>query len=42
MEDKGKPLNFIEHIVEEDLDNGFSNEDLRFRFPHCPSLFELQ
>ena len=37
MTEKGKPLNFIEHIVEEDLGEGFSKEDLRFRFPPEPN-----
>ncbi|TVZ58308.1 glutaminyl-tRNA synthetase [Flavobacteriaceae bacterium MAR_2010_105] len=32
-----KPLNFIEHIIEEDLANGFSRNDLRFRFPPEPN-----
>ncbi|QLG45276.1 glutamine--tRNA ligase/YqeY domain fusion protein [Costertonia aggregata] len=37
MEEASKPLNFIEHIVEEDLKNGFSRADLRFRFPPEPN-----
>ncbi|MEJ2161739.1 MAG: glutamine--tRNA ligase/YqeY domain fusion protein [Robiginitalea sp.] len=37
MTDKGKPLNFIEHIVEEDLEKGFPKKDLRFRFPPEPN-----
>jgi len=37
MSDKGKSLNFIEHIIEEDLRNGFPNEQLRFRFPPEPN-----
>lgn len=32
-----KSLNFIEHIIEEDLQNGYSKEDLRFRFPPEPN-----
>jgi glutaminyl-tRNA synthetase len=32
-----RPLNFIEHIIEEDLKNGFSKKDLRFRFPPEPN-----
>ncbi|MFC4722838.1 glutamine--tRNA ligase/YqeY domain fusion protein [Geojedonia litorea] len=32
-----KPLNFIEHIIEEDLANGFSRNNLRFRFPPEPN-----
>jgi glutaminyl-tRNA synthetase len=32
-----KSLNFIEHIVEEDLGNGFPNGKLRFRFPPEPN-----
>ncbi|HSF55776.1 MAG TPA: glutamine--tRNA ligase/YqeY domain fusion protein, partial [Algoriphagus sp.] len=30
-------LNFIEHIIEEDLANGFPQEKLRFRFPPEPN-----
>ncbi len=30
-------MNFIEHIIEEDLKNGYSKEDLRFRFPPEPN-----
>jgi len=37
MSDKGKSLNFIEHIIEEDLRNGFPDEQLRFRFPPEPN-----
>ncbi len=37
MNDTERPLNFIEHIIEEDLKNGFSNEALRFRFPPEPN-----
>ena len=37
MSDKGKSLNFIEHIIEEDLRSGFPNEQLRFRFPPEPN-----
>ncbi|MFK5972900.1 MAG: glutamine--tRNA ligase/YqeY domain fusion protein [Flavobacteriaceae bacterium] len=32
-----KSLNFIEHIVEEDLSRGFSKNQLRFRFPPEPN-----
>ena len=32
-----KSLNFIEHIIEEDLSNGMKKEDLRFRFPPEPN-----
>lgn len=32
-----RSLNFIEHIIEEDLKNGFSKESLRFRFPPEPN-----
>ncbi len=35
-EDK-KPLNFIEHIIEEDLKNGMNANHLRFRFPPEPN-----
>lgn len=37
MSEEKKSLNFIEHIIEEDLRNGFSNDDLRFRFPPEPN-----
>ncbi|MFH6603097.1 glutamine--tRNA ligase/YqeY domain fusion protein [Maribacter algicola] len=37
MSDKPKSLNFIEHIIEEDLANGLPREDLRFRFPPEPN-----
>ena len=30
-------MNFIEHIIEEDLKNGYSRTDLRFRFPPEPN-----
>ena len=32
-----KPLNFIEHIIEEDLKNGLPKDKLRFRFPPEPN-----
>lgn len=32
-----KSLNFVEQIIEDDLSNGFSNENLRFRFPPEPN-----
>ena len=37
MNESEKPLNFIEHIIEEDLKNGFSKDKLRFRFPPEPN-----
>ncbi len=37
MSEEKKPLNFIEHIIEEDLENGMSKENLRFRFPPEPN-----
>lgn len=37
MSDTEKSLNFIERIIEEDLENGFSRTDLRFRFPPEPN-----
>ncbi|PKV48732.1 glutaminyl-tRNA synthetase [Aquimarina sp. MAR_2010_214] len=37
MSEEKKPLNFIEHIVEEDLTTGMSPENLRFRFPPEPN-----
>ena len=37
MGETSKSLNFIEHIVEEDLKNGYSLNALRFRFPPEPN-----
>lgn len=37
MSEDSKSLNFIEHIIEEDLANGMSKNDLRFRFPPEPN-----
>jgi glutaminyl-tRNA synthetase len=37
MSEEAKSLNFIEHIIEEDLANGLSKEKLRFRFPPEPN-----
>lgn len=37
MSEASKSLNFIEHIVEEDLENSFPKESLRFRFPPEPN-----
>ena len=37
MSDMVKSLNFIEHIVEEDLEKGFRKNHLRFRFPPEPN-----
>jgi len=37
MSEAPKSLNFLEHIVEEDLKNGFPKEQLRFRFPPEPN-----
>ncbi len=37
MSEASKSLNFIEHIVEEDLANGFPKDKLRFRFPPEPN-----
>jgi glutaminyl-tRNA synthetase len=37
MSSPAKSLNFIEHIIEEDLRNGFPKEQLRFRFPPEPN-----
>ena len=39
MLEKTSPLNFIEHIIEEDLANGMPKENLRFRFPPEPNGF---
>ena len=37
MGEASKSLNFIEHIIEEDLSNGFPKDKLRFRFPPEPN-----
>jgi len=37
MSEETKSLNFIEHIIEEDLANGLPKENLRFRFPPEPN-----
>ena len=37
MSEEPKSLNFLEHIIEEDLKNGFPKEALRFRFPPEPN-----
>ncbi len=37
MSEEKRPLNFIEHIIEEDLSNGLPKENLRFRFPPEPN-----
>src|SRR5690606_24437825 len=37
MSAESKSLNFIEHIIEEDLANGMPKEALRFRFPPEPN-----
>ncbi|WP_406685300.1 glutamine--tRNA ligase/YqeY domain fusion protein [Seonamhaeicola sp. MEBiC1930] len=37
MSEERKPLNFIEQIIEEDLANGMSKDNLRFRFPPEPN-----
>jgi glutaminyl-tRNA synthetase len=37
MNEAEKPLNFIEHIIEDDLANGFAKDQLRFRFPPEPN-----
>ena len=37
MSETPKSLNFIEQIVEEDLVNGYTREELRFRFPPEPN-----
>ncbi|WP_149273699.1 glutamine--tRNA ligase/YqeY domain fusion protein [Pareuzebyella sediminis] len=37
MSEAAESLNFIEHIIEEDLRNGYSRKDLRFRFPPEPN-----
>lgn len=37
MPEENRPLNFLEHIIEDDLKNGFPKEKLRFRFPPEPN-----
>ncbi len=37
MEKEATPLNFIEHIIEEDLRTGYKREQLCFRFPPEPN-----
>ena len=37
MSEETKSLNFIEHIIEEDLANGLAKDKLRFRFPPEPN-----
>ena len=37
MSEEKKSLNFLEQIIEEDLANGMSKENLRFRFPPEPN-----
>ena len=37
MSEETKSLNFIEHIIEDDLANGLNREALRFRFPPEPN-----
>lgn len=37
MGETGRSLNFIEHIIEEDLSKGFPKEQLKFRFPPEPN-----
>ncbi len=37
MLEEKKSLNFLEQIIEEDLSNGLSKNDLRFRFPPEPN-----
>ena len=37
MLEKTTPLNFIEHLIEDDIANGMPKENLRFRFPPEPN-----
>ena len=37
MLEKTTPLNFIEHLIEDDMANGMPKENLRFRFPPEPN-----
>jgi len=37
MSEENKALNFLEHIIEDDLANGLPKQNLRFRFPPEPN-----
>ncbi len=37
MAEETTPLNFIEHIIEDDLKDSYAKEDLQFRFPPEPN-----
>jgi glutaminyl-tRNA synthetase len=37
MKDTGRSLNFIEHIIEDDLSGGYPKDRLKFRFPPEPN-----
>lgn len=37
MTEEKEPLNFIEHIIEDDLNASYAKEDLQFRFPPEPN-----
>ncbi len=37
MAEEYKPLHFLEQLIEEDLKNGYTKKDLRFRFPPEPN-----
>ncbi|MBC9797279.1 glutamine--tRNA ligase/YqeY domain fusion protein [Sinomicrobium weinanense] len=37
MSEKERSLNFLEHIIEEDIREGFPKDNLRFRFPPEPN-----
>jgi glutaminyl-tRNA synthetase len=39
MSEEKAPLHFIEHIIEEDIANGFNQSKIRFRFPPEPNGF---
>lgn len=39
MEDSKRSLNFIEHIIEDDLKGSYAKSDLKFRFPPEPNGF---
>ncbi|MGB2087018.1 MAG: glutamine--tRNA ligase/YqeY domain fusion protein [Psychroflexus salarius] len=39
MSEEKKSLNFIEQIIEDDLNNGYNKEQLKFRFPPEPNGF---
>ena len=41
MTNEKEPLNFIEQIIESDLNNGLSQQQLRFRFPQSQMVLHI-